>query len=63
MITENTTIGDTVVNWYGETNRVVAATRGGAWWILENVATGQTSMARRITADTVVITATIEGGN
>ena len=64
MITIETKIGDVVTNWYGETKRVVATTRGGAWWILENVATGQNSMARRIMADTVVIVGQpIEGGN
>jgi hypothetical protein len=64
MITIETKIGDVVTDWYGQTKRVVAATRGGHWWLVENVATGQTSMARRITADTVVIVGQpIEGGN
>lgn len=64
MITIETKLGDVVTNHYGETMRVVATTRHGAWWILENAHTRRITMARVITADTVVIVGQpIEGGN
>lgn len=61
MITIDTTIGDTVVNWYGETGVIVGLSPRGGYWRVRSVS-GRETLARRITTDTVVVTATIEGG-
>ena len=56
MITEQTKIGDTVTNWYGETKIVRAETERGRCWVLEDTTSGRVSMAHKVTADTVIIT-------
>jgi len=55
VITEATKIGDKVTTYYGETWTVIGETPAGKWWVVLGTS-GRESYARKITADTVIIT-------
>lgn len=55
MITQDTKIGDIVTTQYAETWQVIGETDGGKWWIVLGTS-GRESYAKKITADTVIIT-------
>jgi hypothetical protein len=59
MITEQTKLGDTVTNLYGDTGVIVGETSGGYGWVVE-YRSGRRIVAHKIMADTVVITGVTE---